>query len=183
MTIEKIDDEERRERIQKRCTDHASSAWWSFNQHFKAANFNKFLGYGLSIIITILGGVLSYGLIWDTVPNWAMISLAVSVSVLSGIQLVISPSDKRDRLTNSAHEYQSLFDDVVDFVELDLPREDQTMPEIEEEYNEIRKRRKELNMETPDVSSFWYLYVKRQKGADGMKEAFSDETEKELFER
>lgn len=181
MTIQKIDGEERRERIQKRCADLVSSAWWSYNQHFKAANFNKFLGYGLSTLVAVLGGVLSYGLIWDGIPDWVMIALAVSVSVFSGIQLVISPSDKRERLADSAHEYQELFDSGVNFLELELPRDDRTTDEVYSDYQELCKRRRKLNEETPDVSSFWYLYVKWRKGSEGMKEAFSGESERELF--
>lgn len=181
MTMQKIDSDERRERIQDRCMDLVSSAWWSYNQHFKAANFNKFLGYGLSTFVAVLGGVLSYGLIWDGVPDWVMIAVAVSVSVVSGIQLVISPSDKRERLADSAHEYQALFDCVVNFLELELPRDDRTTDEIYSEYEELCQRRQDLNEETPDVSSFWYLYVKYRKGSEGMKEAFSDKPERDLF--
>lgn len=181
--MEKIDSEERRERIKERCMDQASSAWWSYNQHFKVANFNKFLGYGFSSLVAVLGGILSYGLIWDGVPDWVMIVLAVSVSVVSGMQLVFSPSDKRERLADSAHEYQALFDDVVDFLELELPRDDRTTDDLDEEYEELRQRRRKLNEETPDVSSFWYLYVKWRKGSGGMKEAFSGDAEKELFEQ
>jgi hypothetical protein len=181
--MDKIDSEERRERIKDRCMDQASSAWWSYNQHFKAANFNKFLGYGFSALVAVLGGILSYGLIWDGVPDWLMIVLAVSVSVASGLELILSPSDKRERLADSAHEYQALFDDVVDFLELELPRNDRSTDDLDEEYEELRQRRRELNDETPDVSSFWYLYVKWRKGSDGMKEAFSGDAEEELFEQ
>lgn len=162
--------------------DQASSAWWTYNQHYKAANFNKFLAYGFSLLIAALGGILSYGLIWDAVPTWLMIVLAVSVSVVSGLQLVISPSDKRERLADSANDYHALFDDVVDFLELELPSNSLSMDEVNTEYEELRERRRELNAASPDVSSFWYLYVKWRKGSDGMKEAFSSDAEQELFE-
>lgn len=181
--METISSEERRERIKNRSKDICSSAWWSYNQHFKAANFNKILGYAFSSIVAILGGILSYGLIWDGVPNWIMIILAVSVSVVSGLQLVFSPSDKRERLSESAHEYQALFDDTVDFIELELPRDDLSTDDVNEEFKELRRRRRQLNEETPDVSSVWYRYLEWRKGSEGMKEAFSDDVERELFEQ
>ena len=180
--MEKIDSDERRERIKKRCMDQASSAWWTYNQHFKAANFNKFLGFGFSTLVAVFGGILSYGLIWEGVPNWAMIALAVSVSVISGMQLVLSPSDRREDLSDSAHQYQALFEDAVDFLTLDLPRDDKTTDELDRKYQELRCRRRELNEETPDVSSIWYRYINFTKGSDGMKEAFSGDREQELFE-
>lgn len=181
--MQKIDSDERRERLKERCLDQASSAWWTYNQHFKAANFNKFLGFGFSTLVAVFGGILSYGLIWDGVPNWTMIAIAVSVSVVSGIQLVLSPSDRRENLSESGHQYQALFDDIVDFLTLELPRDDKTTAELNQEYQVLRRRRRELNEDSPDVSSLWYLYLKFTKGSEGMGEAFSDDQEQEMFER
>lgn len=180
--MDRIDTEQRRERIKSRCVDLSSSTWWTYNQHYKAANFNKFLGRGFSILIAVLGGILSYGLIWDEITNWLMVILAVSVSVISGIQLALSPSDERERLAESAHQYQVLFDDVVEFLELEILRDDKTVDDIYTEYQELQQRRKELNKESPDVSSFWYHYIKAIKGSEGMKEAFSSDSEKDIFD-
>jgi len=180
--METIDGEERRERVRKRTIDQASSAWYTYNQHYKAANFYKFLSLGFSSITAVIGGVLSYGLIWDGVPNWQMIVLAVSVSVVSGIQLVVEPGEKRDHLENSAQQYHALFDDLVDFLSLRVPYENDRDDAIVAEYEEFRKRREELNEEMPDVSSIWYRYIKWTKGPEGMQEAFADDVAEELFD-
>lgn len=180
--MDKIDDEERRCRLKDRSVDQASSAWYTYNQHYKAANFYKFLSIGLSSVITIIGGVLSYGLIWDELPNWFMISLAVAVSIISGIQLVVKPGEKRDRLHHSAQQYHALFDDLVDFLSLDLPSESKQVDTLQGRYEEFQEQREELNQEMPDVSSFWYRYIKFTKGTEGMQEAFAGDIEQELFE-
>lgn len=177
-----IDTEERRERIKERTIDQASSAWYTYNQHYKAANFYKFLSVSFSSVTAIIGGVLSYGLIWDAVPHGQMVILAVSVSVISGIQLVVEPGEKRDELQNSAQQYHALFDDLVDFLSLEVPHEGASHSSLKEEYDQFRDRREELNEEMPDVSSIWYRYIKWTKGSDGMREAFADEVAEELVE-
>lgn len=180
--MDMIDNEERRDRLRERSMDQVSSTWYTYNQHYTAANFYKFMNIGLSSMIAIIGGILSYGLIWDGLPNWLMISLAVGVSVISGIQLVVEPGEKQDKLHNSAQQYHALFDDLVDFLSLDVPSENKDLDELQEAYEKYRKQREELNQEMPDVSSLWYKYIKITKGSEGMREAFSDNIEQELFE-
>jgi hypothetical protein len=180
--MDTIDDDESRDRLKDRTMDQASSAWYTYNQHYKAANFYKFLSIGLSSVIAIIGGVLSYGLIWDELPNWFMISMAVAVSVISGIQLVVEPGEKRDRLHHSAQQYHALFDDLVDFLSLDLPSESKDIDELQRTYEGFREQRESLNQEMPDVSSLWYRYIKFTKGSGGMREAFAGDVEQELFD-
>lgn len=175
--MDKITDEEKLERVRYRTADQITSAWYTYNQHYSAANFYKFCRYALSIIIITLGSFLTYALVWKTVSNVILIGLAISISVISAIQLVVRPTKKRNELRQSAQKYHVLFDDLVDFFQIRSPSEDTNVDEVVSQYESYKDRRHELNREMPDLSSFWYHYVDKTKNEESMERAFADEAE------
>lgn len=166
--------------VRSRAKDLASSTWFTYNQFYKAANFYKFLAIIISVSIVSIGGILTYSLIWDYYSMRFMVFLAISVSVLSGLELVVKPRTKHSELAEYGHRYQVLFDDVADFLTLNVFSEEDA-EYLTSRYDSLQEKRKELNGESPNLSSLWYWYIKLIKDEEGMQQVFSEEIDDSAF--
>ena len=156
------------------------SLWYSYNQHFKAANFYRYLGSGITILTTFLGGVLTYGLIWDGIQTKYMIALAVLISVLAAVRSALRPDEKQRGIREGANEYKDLCEEAKLILQLDFPDSEISENDLETKVRQVDKQRREINLNTPDISSLWYKYVKWRKATDGLAEIKVSETEREL---
>lgn len=172
-----------RGRIKRRSEDLAVSLWYTYNQHFKAANGYSYLGTTISISTAALGGVLTYGLIWQNIPNRVMVLLAILIAVIQGVRAAVKPSHRALDLRQSAHQYKMLYEDVQDFLSLEVDRRAKTVDDLADRYARLNEKRQKLNMDTSDVSSLWYYYVKWFIGADGLSQTKASETERQMLRR
>lgn len=170
--------DDRRSMLEEKTIEEIVSLWYTYNQLFKAANFQRHLGRGISISIASLGGILSFGLIWDGIGHSLMIALAVLVSVLSALRTALRPAEKQRELRDAANLYKDLCEEAQVLLELDLSNVQTTNEEIETRVREINERRRQLNKDTPDVSSIWYHYVKLRKGTDALEEISVSDSER-----
>lgn len=162
-------------KLKRKLIEEIVSNWYTYNQLYKAANFYRYLGTALSILTFAIGGVLSYGLIWDAFPTRYMIVLAVSISVISAIQSVISPSATQRELRDAAAEYKDLCERGQ--LTLQIEFEDSDLSAMHDKVKSLNAERRELNKNSPDVSSLWYRYIKYRKSADSLGEISVDEDE------
>lgn len=174
------DSEDRRALLQEKTIEEVVNFWYTYNQLFKAANCQRHLGRGISVSTALLGGILTYGLIWDGISNSIMIGLAVLISVLSALRSALRPSEKQRNLRAAAHEYKNLCDEARLLLQLDFADDALTNDELEKEVRELDRRRRELNKETPDVSSIWYHYIKYRKSSNGLAEVSVSDEERAL---
>ena len=171
-------DNDQRSRITVRTEEHAVSLWYTYNQHFVAANFYRYVASGIDLTSIGLGGILTYSLIWKVLPIRVMAGLAVLTAVLTGIRAAVRPEQREERLRQSARQYHRLFDETRDYLTLMLPDDSVSIREIQSEYESVAKQRREFNDELPDVSSFWYRYIDLIKGDDGLDEVTVTEAER-----
>lgn len=171
-------DNDQRSRITGQTEEHAVSLWYTYNQHFAAANFYRYGASGIDLASIGLGGVLTYSLIWKVLPMQIMAGLAVLTAVLTGIRAAVRPEQREERLRQSARQYHRLFDETRDFLTLMLPDDSVPISDIRSEYEDVAEQRREFNDELPDVSSFWYHYIDFMKGDDGLDEVTVTEAER-----
>jgi hypothetical protein len=171
-------DDDQRSRLTRRTEEHAMSLWYTYNQHFAAANFYRYVANGIDLATIGLGGVLTYSLIWKVLPMRAMAGFAVLTAVLTGIRAAIRPEQREERLRQSARQYHRLFDETRDFLTLTLPDGNTPIGEIQSRYEGTAEQRRDFNDELPDVSSLWYHYIKFFKGSDGLDEVTVTEAER-----
>ncbi|WP_139231244.1 hypothetical protein [Halostagnicola kamekurae] len=170
----------RRSLLEDKAIEEIVSLWYTYNQLFKAANFHRHVSQGVSLITATLGGILTYGLIWDGIPNTSMIGFAVLISVLTALRSSFQLTDKQRELRAAANEYKDLCDETRLLLQLDFPNEEVSDVEIEDKIREINERRRELNKESPDVSSFWYHYIKYRKSPSALGEITVSDTERAI---
>ena len=107
-----------------------------------------------------------------------MIALAVLVSVLSALRTALRPAEKQRELRDAANLYKNLCEEAQLLLELDFSNAQTSNGEIEASVREINEKRRQFNKDTPDVSSFWYHYVKFRKGSDALEEISVSDSER-----
>jgi len=173
--------ENQRDRLKEKTIEEVVSFWYTYNQLFKSANFYRHLNQSISLLTAILGGVLTYGLIWDGISNTLMIGFAVLISVLSGFRSALRPADKQRKLREAANEYKALCDEAKLILQLDFPDEEVSNEELNARVRQIDENRRNLNKDTPDVSSLWYYYIKYRKSPAGLGEITVSDTERAMI--
>jgi hypothetical protein len=172
--------ETRRDLLKEKTIEEIVSLWYTYNQLFKAANFLRHVSRGISLFTAVLGGILTYGLIWDGIENELMIALAVLISILTALRSALRPAEKQRELRTAANEYKNLCEEAKLILQIDFPNMELEADQIEEKVKNINKTRRELNTEHPDVSSVWYQYVKYFKSPNGLSEISVSETERTM---
>ena len=157
----------KREQVKELSQELAVSLWYTYNQHFKVANGYRYFRMSTDVLTAVIGGILTYALIWDGISTNVMIALAVTIAVLTGIRSAVKPGRQESQFRQSANEYKYLFDGVRDFLKLDIEDSARSADELAEEYREYNNQRRELNREAPDAGSLWHKYVQWRVGDDG----------------
>lgn len=171
------------EGLRRRTEDLAVSSKYTYDQHYSAANFYKYLDIGMTVTAGILGALLTIGLLWETIDTSWMIVGAISVGCIEGIRLSLSPGERARMLRESAQEYQALFERSLDFLRLQVNRDDAAVDTLAEKYRDLNSERLELNEENPDVSSVWYQYIKLFKPAGGLDQTTASHAERQKINR
>ncbi len=157
----------KREQVKQLSQELAVSLWYTYNQHFKVANAYRYFRVLIDVLTAVIGGILTYALIWDGVSTEVMIALAVTIAVLTGIRSAIKPGKQEWQFRQSANEYKFLFDGVRDFLKLEVEDSTRSVDDLASQYREYNDQRREFNREAPDAGSLWHKYVQWQVGEDG----------------
>jgi hypothetical protein len=88
-------DDNQRSRLTRRTEEHAVSLWYTYNQHFAAANSYRYVSNGIDFVTIGLGGILTYSLIWKVLPIRTMAIFAVLTAILTGIRAAIRPENEK----------------------------------------------------------------------------------------
>jgi len=149
-------DYEAHERLRTRTANKADSVLQTEKAHFKAADWYAKWGRRMDWVTTFAAGVLTVALLWTTTPQILLIGLAIFTAVLSGYKTAAKPQQKAEDHYKAANAYLKLRDDFRDFIELELADESVGLNRMQQTFETLSERRKDLNDDMPSMSSRWY---------------------------
>jgi len=170
-----------RKRIYKRALEEKNSNIWNFKRYYAAATYWSWIGVGADILTAIAGALLTYGLAWRGLPTWFMVSLSLMVGVISISKGNRKPGQRSEKLHSVGRSYHRLYDQIQDFIELDLKddRSDEDM--LREQFNELASERHDLKAEAK-LSGIWYRWIKWRRGDEIYEEAATTDEERRLLD-
>jgi hypothetical protein len=149
-------DYEAHERLRERVANEADSVLWTFKAYYVGADWYSKWERRSDWAVFGIAGLLTIALIWNSMPQIILITLAITTAIISGYQRMANPGDTADNYYRAAHAYQRLFDDFRDFIKLELAQKEVGLEAMEERYRELAARRRNLNEDMPEVTSKWY---------------------------
>lgn len=174
-------DKEFRYRVYERALEEKNSNLWNFKRYYSAASFWSFVDVGTDTAIAVSGAVLTYGLAWRSLPIWLMVSLSLFVGAVSIFKGNRKPGHRAEKVHSIGRSYQELYDDIQNFIELDLKDKDRGKEWLRERFEELAKERHELKAKA-QLSGFWYRWIKWRRGNEIYEEASTTEEERELLD-
>lgn len=148
------------ERLRNRVANMADNVLWTFKQHYTAASFYGYIGLVADIATALLGGILTYTLIWESISWRWMVGMTVVIAIISGFKVASKPQKRAEAHSKAGFAYHKLFDELKDFIELELADKSIGLKTMEERYGELSVNRRKLNNEMPNISSVWYRWLK-----------------------
>jgi hypothetical protein len=149
-------DYEAHERLRARVANEADSVLWTFKAYYEGADWYAKWDRRFDWAVFGVAALLTIALIWDSVPQIILVGLAIITAVISGYRRMADPGDRADNFYRAAHAYQRLFDDFRDYIQLELSSEETGLEEMQDRYQELAERRRNLNEDMPEVTSKWY---------------------------
>lgn len=160
-------DYEAHERLRTRVANKMDGLLWTYKQHYKAGGVYAGANLAADVVSTVLAGVLTYSLVWETFSTQVMAALAVVVAVISGFKTAARPQKRSDGHYRAGDAYHRLFEKYRDFVTLDLADKEYGLENMREDFEELADERRELNENQGDLSSIWYYWLKISYGIRG----------------
>lgn len=149
-------DYEAHENLRDRVANEADSVLWTFKAYYKAADFYTKADHLTDYAIFWVSGILAFALVWSQTPYLILVGLALLSAGLSAFRRMVDPGEKAKTYYRTAHSYQRLFDEMRDFIKLELARKEVGLEEMEESFRELADRRRDLNDESPELTDRWY---------------------------
>lgn len=162
-----------RQRIRRNAVTKADSVMHTYNQHFLAANFYRWLNRFLDTVLFTASLALATQVIWEVWPFWATVVLPLGIAVLTGYRRAVKPDRRAERFRMSANKHHAMFDEYRDFLTITLPSETENDAAVRDRFDELSEQRRELNLESPDASSLWYYWIKYMRGEEKLQEQIS----------
>jgi hypothetical protein len=162
-----------RDRIEQSALIKADSLNYTYNQHFLAANFYRWLNRFLDTVLFAASLLLLSQALWTVWPTWTTFAIPGLMAIITGYRRAAKPDQRAERLRKSANRHHALFDEFRDFLMISLSDSSNSNKEIRDRFNELADRRKELNVDSPDTSSIWYYWIKYMRGEEELKEQIS----------
>ena len=172
-------DVEDHERLRDRVANKADSALWTYKAHFGAADWYKKFSKRANWATTAIAGVLTISLIWEVVPNYVLVILAILTASISGYKTASKPEKTAYDHYKAADAYQKLYIDFIDFIYIKLSDDTVSFDEKKERFWELSERHQSLNEEMPNMTSKWYKQLdedeirKQAETTEEMKEALT----------
>lgn len=170
-----------RNRLYNRALEEKNSNLWNFKRYYSAASYWSMVDLGTDVIIAIVGAVLTYGLAWQELPLWLMVSLALSVGAISIFKGNRKPGQRSEKIHSLGRKYQELHDKLQDFIELDLEDPDREKEWLRERFKELAAERHDLKAEAK-LSGIWYRWIKWRRGDEIYEEATTTDEERSLLD-
>lgn len=162
-----------RERIHERALELKNSELWNFKQYEAAAKWTGRVGIALDSFTAIVGGLLLYLLTRSPQVDNMMYSVgafdfgipdvSMMLLVFSFLNVFWKPSIKSKKYARAGQKHQRLFDDISDFIKLDVENEQMNEPELRSRYDALLSRRHELKDSNPELDGIWYQILKRNE--------------------
>jgi len=166
-----------RDRIEQSALTKADSLNHTYNQHFLAANFYRWLNRFLDTVLFTASLLLVSQAVWSVWPRWTTIVLPLGMAVITGYRRAAKPDRRSEQFRKSANRHHALFDEFRDFLMVTLPDSSCSDNDVQHRFDKLAERRRELNMDSPDASSVWYYWIKYVRGEEKLKEQISTTTE------
>lgn len=170
-----------RKRLHSRAIEELNSNLWNFKRYYSAATFWGWVDFGTDVLTTIMGAILTYALAWRRLPLWVMVSLSLAVGTISLFKGIRRPGKRSEKLHSLGRSYQKLYDDLRDFIKLDLEDIDSEEEWLRERFEELKSRRHQLKAEAK-LSGFWYKWIKWRRGEQIYQEVATTDEERELLD-
>lgn len=170
-----------RNRIYNRALEEQNSNLWNFKRYYTAASFWSVVDVGTDAYMALAGAVITYGLAWRTVPVWIMATLSLSVAAISIFKGNRKPGKRAEKIHTLGRNYQELYDEIQDFIELDLKDDDREKEWIRDRFDELASERHDLKAEAT-LSGIWYRWLKWRRGDEIYEEAATTDKERELLD-
>ncbi|MCL9814363.1 hypothetical protein, partial [Natranaeroarchaeum aerophilus] len=133
------------------------------------ASFIENVSMTRSIFTAVVGAILIYMLTRDGSPDFPWISqlsaltpadLAIIILFSSLISSFYGPKLRSRKYYNAGQEHQELYDEISDFIEMDISNPRKNNKELRERLDELNVRRHRLNQSTPQLGGIWYYGMK-----------------------
>lgn len=162
-----------RGRIERSALIKADSLNHTYNQHFLAANFYRWLNRFLDTVLFAASLLLVSQVLWTVWPAWTSFAVPGLMAVITGYRRTAKPDQRSERFRESANRHHALFDEFRDFLMVTLPDASCSDSDVQHWFDELADRRRELNMDSPDASSLWYYWIKYVRGEEKLQEQIS----------
>lgn len=139
------------------------SLLYTYKQFLFASSVFKFASVFSEILLIGIGTVLTMGASASYFDLPFMIGLSITVSAISLARVFWNPAGKSSKYHQVGRKYQYLFEDVDDFMKIRL-NDDESLKDLIQRYELLKKEKQELNEESPEISTFWYSMMKIIKG-------------------
>lgn len=149
-------DYEKHERLRKKVANEADSVLWTFKACYKAADYYSKIQKVIDIAVFSFSAVISYGLVAKTIPSNFLVLLALASTIITGYKRAASPENRAEEFYRAANSYQRLFDEFMEYISLELADDSNELDELVSRYEALAARRRELNEDTPNMTSKWY---------------------------
>lgn len=159
-----------RDALQEQLEHHLDSMHFTYSQHFAVANGNRWFGRLIDASIFTISSAVVITRITASLSEFLLILLLLVTAALSAVHRATKPGEQENRFRESARSYHDLFKRGQDFLKMDLQSDELSDEEVRERYDEFFQEYLTLNRESPDASTFWYLYMKHVRGEDKMEE-------------
>lgn len=180
MSDDKVD-VDFRNRVYSRALEEQNSNLWNFKRYYTAAAFWAWVDVGTDVLTAIAGAVLTYGLAWQSLPLWMMVSLSLLVGALSIFKGNRKPGQRSEKIHSIGRSYQELHDEIQDFIELDLKDRDHDKEWLRNRFEELASERHNLKAEAK-LSGFWYRWIKRRRGDEIYEEVATTDEERDFLD-
>ncbi|MDS0243604.1 MULTISPECIES: hypothetical protein [unclassified Haloferax] len=170
-----------RNRIYNRALEEQNSNLWNFKRYYTAASFWSAVDVGTDAYMALAGAVITYGLAWRTVPVWIMATLSLSVAAISIFKGNRKPGKRAEKIHTLGRNYQKLYDEIQDFIELDLKDNDREKEWIRDRFDKLASERHDLKAEAT-LSGIWYRWLKLRRGDEIYEEAATTDKERDLLD-
>jgi hypothetical protein len=170
-----------RNRIYNRALEEQNSNLWNFKRYYTAASFWSVVDVGTDAYMALAGAVITYGLAWRTVPVWIMATLSLSVAAISIFKGNRKPGKRAEKIHTLGRNYQELYDEIQDFIELDLKDDGREKEWVRDRFDELASERHDLKAEDT-LSGIWYRWLKWRRGDEIYEEAATTDEERELLD-
>jgi len=162
-----------RDRIERSALIKADSLNHTYNQHFLAANFYRWLNRFLDTVLFAASLLLVSQALWTVWPAWTTFATPGLMAIITGYRRAAKPDQRSERFRKSANRHHVLFDEFRDFLVVSLPDSSKSNTEIQDRFDELADQRRELNIDSPDASSIWYYWIKYLRGEEKLQEQIS----------